>query len=151
MCNLKSFFEQVVTSCSADASDLMASLGCDFVIDYMSPDFVSMVKLYAPYDCVLDLSGPANAKKASEQTLSYLRPGSGQFITLSPPFLSNMDKFGLIGGSIKNVGDILSSNIKSWGNSQAVTKWAFFVPNGQTLDTFRKLLEEHRVYEFLFF
>jgi len=69
----------------------------------------------------------------------------GQFITLSPPFLSNIDKFGLLGGAVKNVGDLLNSNINTWSKGNAVTKWAFFIPNGPTLDTFADLAERDKV------
>lgn len=75
----------------------------------------------------------------------FLKPVTGQFITLSPPFLSNVDKYGLAGGTAKNLSDIVSSNIKSWADSKAMVKWAFFIPNGEPLGTFANLIEQERV------
>lgn len=92
----------------------------------------------------MDLSGPTNGKKALE-TIQHLKSVTGQYITLSPPFLSNMDKFGLLGGAAKNVGDLLFSNYETWNKGQVVTKWAFFIPNGNPLENFADLLESREV------
>lgn len=95
------------------------------------------------FDCILDLTGPTNTEKSME-TSKYLKIG-GQFITLSPPFLANIDKFGLLGGTVKNLGDLLNSNIKTWNKGNAVTKWAFFIPNGCALETFADLVKRQQV------
>jgi hypothetical protein len=94
----------------------------------------------------LDLSGPSNSKNALETT-QYLKSGMlGQYITLSPPFLSNMDKFGFLGGTAKNIGDLLSTNFQTWSKGQAFTKWAFFIPNGSALEKFTTLVESKKVH-----
>jgi hypothetical protein len=90
------------------------------------------------------LSGPSNSQ-AIEKTTPYLKPVVGQFITLSPPFLRNMDKYGFIGGAMKNVGDLLANNYQTWSKGSAVTKWAFFLPKGEPLDDFVELIESQRV------
>lgn len=101
------------------------------------------------YDCILDFSGPPkdsiDSKNAQNDKLSLLKRGSGQLITLSPPFLSNMDKWGLVGGAVKNAGDLIASNLKSLGGGGNLVKWAFFIPYGPPLEEFTKLIEAQKV------
>ncbi|ODN02156.1 Reticulon-4-interacting protein 1, mitochondrial [Orchesella cincta] len=141
---LKSQGATVITTCSTDAVPLVTSMGPDFVIDYMEHDTKSQIQRFAPYDCILHLSGPNTTEKSME-LVRYLKPVSGQFITLSPPFLGNVDKYGIVGGTAKNVGDLIMSNLKSFADGKAVTKWAFFIPAGDPLQTFADLIEKQRI------
>ncbi|CAL8090621.1 unnamed protein product [Orchesella dallaii] len=141
---LKSQSASVVTTCSTDAVPLVASMGPDSVIDYMDVNTNSQIQSFAPYDCILHLSGP-NTLEKSMQLVRHLKPVTGQFITLSPPFLGNVDKYGIFGGTAKNLGDLVMSNLKSWTDGKVVTKWAFFIPAGDPLQNFADLIEKQRI------
>lgn len=144
---LKSQGATVTTTCSTDAVNLVSELGADSVIDYKQGEHaVVEIRSQAPFDCILHLSGPSTLNKSME-LLPLLKPVSGQFITLSPPFLSNIDKHGIVGGAAKNLSELLSSNIKSWTDAKAVTKWAFFIPNGEPLRQYADLIEKKEVHQ----
>lgn len=58
--------------------------------------------------------------------------------------LKNVDQFGLIGGAVKNIGDILRYNVpiptnKSW------VKWGFFIPSQIGIEMLQKLVETEKV------
>jgi len=134
---LKAHGSFVVSTCSSDALPLLRDFGCDLAVDYKETGYASQIKQSSPFDCIVDLTGSPR----QPQLISLLKPGLGQYITLSPPFLSNIDKFGVCGGLARNLNDIMWENWKSFQNKGVPTKWAFFVPMGCALEKFTTLAE----------
>jgi NADPH:quinone reductase-like Zn-dependent oxidoreductase len=139
---LKSYGAYVVTTCSSDAVPLLSGLGCDFVVDYKSEDCPLHLKAHAPFDCILDLTGP---KRDSDKLHNLLKPATGQKITLSPPFLGNLDKYGLVGGLLKNLGDLALDNWKSLSSERVCTKWGFFIPSGEALQELSDSIAQDKI------
>lgn len=92
----------------------------------------------------MDLTGRENYD-ASKSLMKFLKPYKGQYIALSSPFLANMDRWGFLAGSMKNATDLINHNVNSWKDGTALTKWAFFIPNGCALDSFTHLIDAHMV------
>lgn len=135
----------MITTCSSDAVSLVTSLGPDRVIDYSQNDYKRNISSEAPFDCILHLSGPGNLESSLEQFSKHLKPKTGQFITLSPPFLKNIDKHGFVEGTAKNIMELITVNLKSITDAKAVTKWAFFIPSGEPLREHATLIENGMV------
>ncbi|CAG7728132.1 unnamed protein product [Allacma fusca] len=134
---------KVLTTCSTDAIPELENLGgFGIAVDYTQPDLITSLKSNAPFDCILNLSGP---RSDISQYLPLLKPGSGQYITLSPPLLANFDNYGFIGGAVKNALEVVKDNINSISNNRVVTKWAFFAPSSCGLAEVGALVEKGHV------
>lgn len=144
----KAWNQQVVTTCSSDAVNLLKNLGADEIIDYKEINCDDKINEEGPYDIILDCcnQGPDEIKKKG-----YLH---STYITLNSPLLKNIDEHGLICGSVKNIGDLLKYNIPIKDNKSFV-KWGFFAPSSTGIKMIQKLVESNaikpvvkKVYEF---
>lgn len=135
---LKAWNMQVVTTCSTDAVELVESLGAHVVIDYNDQHADSQIVEEGPYDIILDCCNQGvdvvRAKGYSHNT----------YITLNSPLLKNVDEFGLIAGSVKNVGELISYNVPILENKTAV-KWGFFVPSQTGINAIQKFVERGKI------
>jgi NADPH:quinone reductase-like Zn-dependent oxidoreductase len=135
---------KVVTTCSTDAVPQLESYlqGYGIAVDYTQPEVLTLLQSHAPYDCILNVSGPRND---ISHYLQLLKPVSGQYLTLSPPLLNNFDQHGFLGGAIKNALAILKENVDSISNNRVVTKWAFFMPSSCGLKEIGGLVDQGQI------
>lgn len=136
---LKAQGSQVVATCSENARELVHNLGADIVVDYNNPVEVESLRSYAPYDVVLDCSGQG------PQGAEHLNFKYQQYVTFSSPLLKNIDKSGLAVGILKNVGNLLETNIKSVTQQRGLVKWGFFTPSPQGMSLLKQLVERKKV------
>ncbi|KAM7352317.1 reticulon-4-interacting protein 1, mitochondrial [Cochliomyia hominivorax] len=136
---LKAQGTQVLATCSENAKELVKSLGTDIVIDYNNPSEMEKLRSFAPYDVVLDCSGqgPLGAERLN---FNYK-----QYVTFSSPLLKNIDNSGLGLGLLKNIGNILETNIKSVTKQNGLVKWGFFSPAPQGIEFLKKLAEQEKL------
>lgn len=66
------------------------------------------------------------------------------YITLNPPLLKNTDQYGLIVGTVKNIGELLKYNIPITENKSTV-KWGFFIPSETGIKTLKEFVENGKV------
>ncbi|XP_023287518.1 reticulon-4-interacting protein 1 homolog, mitochondrial isoform X2 [Orussus abietinus] len=135
---LKAWNMHVVTTCSSDAITLLEKMGADIIIDYKCDGADQLIKSEGPYDIILDCAnqGPDLIKVKGYPHSTY--------ITLNSPMLKNIDKYGLFGGGIKNIVDILKYNIYEPQKIGSV-KWGFFVPSRTGLNMLQTLVESGKV------
>lgn len=129
----------VTASCSANAFELVESLGADEVIDYNALDAVNQLCSNGPYDIILDCAG-RGGDYATQIPWKY-----DQYITLTSPALRNIDTYGLIGGIVKNLFNIIGDNVQSITKQRALVKWAYFLPAPQGIAYLGKLVERNKV------
>ncbi|KAH8334463.1 hypothetical protein KR059_010442 [Drosophila kikkawai] len=136
---LKSQKVQVLATCSENATEMVRNLGADLVVDYNNSEAMEELCKYAPYDIVLDCSGQGG-EKAAESKFDFR-----QYITFSSPLLANIDKQGLGLGALKNVFDLVQTNIRSVSQRGGLVKWGFFSPAPQGIQFLKKLVEQRKL------
>ncbi|XP_016941069.3 reticulon-4-interacting protein 1 homolog, mitochondrial [Drosophila suzukii] len=136
---LKSQKVQVLATCSENAIEMVRNLGADFVVDYNNREAVEELCKYAPYDIVLDCAGQGG-QQAAESKFDFR-----QYITFSSPLLANIDKQGLGLGALKNVFDLVQTNVKSVTQRGGLVKWGFFSPAPQGIQFLQKLVEQRKL------
>lgn len=138
----------VVASCAADAHDLVRAAGVEHIVDYRASDAEQQLTDGGPYDIVLDCAG-YGADYARKVRWSY-----GHYVTFTSPLLANNDAYGLLGGSVRNVMQLLADNwntkvaANGGGGSMAngLVKWAYVVTLPQAVEYLKRLLEEGKVH-----
>ncbi|EDW87490.2 reticulon-4-interacting protein 1 homolog, mitochondrial [Drosophila yakuba] len=136
---LKSQKVQVLATCSENAIEMVRNLGADFVVDYNNAEAMEELCKYAPYDIVLDCAGQGG-QKAAETKFDFR-----QYITFSSPLLANIDKQGLGVGALKNVFDLVQTNVRSVTQRGGLVKWGFFSPAPQGIQFLQKLVEQRKL------
>ncbi|XP_043277624.1 reticulon-4-interacting protein 1, mitochondrial [Venturia canescens] len=145
---LKAWNSHVITTCSSDAVNMLIELGADVVIDYKEDSADDRIVDEGPYDIILDCcqQGPDTIKEKGYPHKTY--------ITLNSPLLKNVDQHGLIGGTVKNIGDLVKYNIPSRENKSSV-RWGFFTPSRAGINMIQELVESgqilpviHKTYSF---
>lgn len=136
---LKSQKVQVLATCSENAIEMVRNLGADLVVDYSNGEAMEELCKYAPYDIVLDCSGQGGEKAAD------LKFDFRQYITFSSPVLANIDKQGLGLGALKNVVDLVQTNVRSVSQRGGLVKWGFFSPAPHGIQFLQKLVEQRKV------
>ncbi|XP_017075120.2 reticulon-4-interacting protein 1 homolog, mitochondrial [Drosophila eugracilis] len=136
---LKSQKVQVLATCSENAVDMVRNLGADIVVDYNNSAAMEELGKYAPYDIVLDCAGQGG-QKAAESKFDFR-----QYITFSSPLLANIDKQGLGLGALKNVFDLVQTNVRSVTQRGGLVKWGFFSPAPQGIQFLQKLVEQRKL------
>ena len=81
--------------------------------------------------------------------MPLLKPLVGQYISLNPPTLSNVDNYGLTLGSLKTAADFIRINVHSLVNDQVTTRWGYFVPSSTGLKAIAELIEKELVSYFI--
>lgn len=130
----------VTVTCSTDALPFVQNLGSiPNIIDYTSEDHTKHLSNLGPFDLVLDCAGKGSdyAKELPCQFHSY--------VTFSSPTLRNTDEMGLIAGNVKNIADLIKSNVESIGAKKGIVKWAYFLPAPQALNYLRRLVMDGRL------
>ncbi|XP_063698068.1 reticulon-4-interacting protein 1 homolog, mitochondrial isoform X2 [Culicoides brevitarsis] len=130
----------VTVTCSSDALPFVQSLGnIPNIVDYKSPHYEQDLKSMGTFDLVLDCAGkgPDHAKDLPCPFYTY--------VTFSSPTLRNTDEMGLIAGNVKNLADLIKSNVEAIGAKKGIVKWAYFLPAPQGLTYLRKLVNEGRL------
>ncbi|XP_043240954.1 reticulon-4-interacting protein 1 homolog, mitochondrial-like [Amphibalanus amphitrite] len=137
---LKAWGCQVTATCATDAVELVESLGADVVVDYTAPDADEHLKLMQGYDLILDCSGGHG-----ERHIPLMKPWTyAKYVTLSPPLLKNIDADGLVAGGVRNLAELVQSNISSHTQGRS-HRWAFFMPNGCALSQVRDLVDDGKI------
>ncbi|XP_061399372.1 reticulon-4-interacting protein 1 homolog, mitochondrial [Musca vetustissima] len=136
---LKAQGAQIVSTCSENAREMVQNLGADIVIDYHNPVEMETLRQYAPYDIVLDCSGQGPAG-AEQLQFKYQ-----QYVTFSSPLLKNIDSSGMALGLLKNVGNLLETNVKSITQQKGLVKWGFFSPAPQGISHLKRLVERKKL------
>ncbi|KAH8246612.1 hypothetical protein KR038_005816 [Drosophila bunnanda] len=136
---LKSQKVQVLATCSENAIEMVRNLGADLVVDYNNSEAMEELSKYAPYDIVLDCSGQGG-ERAAESKFDFR-----QYITFSSPLLANIDKQGLGLGALKNVFDLVQTNVRSVSQRGGLVKWGFFSPAPQGIQFLQKLVEQRKL------
>lgn len=135
---LKSQKVQVLATCSENAIEMVRNLGADLVVDYSNGEAMEELCKYAPYDIVLDCSGQGGEKAAD------LKFDFRQYITFSSPVLANIDKQGLGLGALKNVVDLVQTNVRSVSQRGASSSGASSVPLRTAFNSFRNWWSSER-------
>lgn len=127
-----------MTTCSSDAVNLLEDLGADHVIDYKEKNCDGKIQEEGPYDIILDCcnQGPDEIQRKGYSHSTY--------ITLNSPMLRNIDQHGLIGGAVKNIGDLFKYNIPVKDNKSCV-KWGFFAPSTTGIKMIQELVETNSI------
>lgn len=90
------------------------------------------------YDIILDCSNQGIEKIKSKKYRFK------NYITLNSLLLKNIDHYGLIGGTMNNIADLLKYNIPNKKDGSCV-KWGFFIPSTTGLNALQKLVENEQV------
>lgn len=141
----------VVATCAADAHELVSAAGVEHVIDYRAADAEQRLAESGPYDIVLDCAG-YGGDYARKVRWSY-----GHYVTFTSPLLANNDAYGLLGGSVRNVLQLVADNWNTkmaaatggggigGGIANGLVKWAYVVTLPQAVEYLKRLLEEGKV------
>lgn len=129
---------EVVATCGPDAIPLIQNLGITKVVDYTSADSDQFLISESPYDIILDCAG-----KGSDYA-STLPWSFKQYITFKSPLLKNFDSHGIVSGGIRNVKDLISSNLAAM-NGNGVVKWGYFWPAQSGIQYLKKLAENRKL------
>ncbi|KZC06101.1 Reticulon-4-interacting protein 1, mitochondrial [Dufourea novaeangliae] len=134
----KAWNMHVITTCSSDAINLVQKLGADVVIDYKLDDADSRLIVEGPYNIILDCAnhGPYKIRSKGYPHCTY--------ITLNSPLLKNIDRHGLIAGTVKNIGELMKYNIPSVENKSFV-KWGFFTPSQVGIKALQEFIESGKI------
>ncbi|XP_012267366.2 reticulon-4-interacting protein 1, mitochondrial [Athalia rosae] len=135
---LKAWNMQVVTTCSTDAVELVEGLGAHVVVDYNDQNAESQILEEGPYDIILD---------CCNQGIDVIRAKGyphNTFITLNSPLLRNIDEYGWVAGSMKNIGELIKYNVPMIENKSFV-KWAVFVPSQTGINVIQKFVESGKI------
>lgn len=135
---LKAWNMHVITTCSSDAVNTLERLGADIVIDYKLDDADLQIASEGPYDIILDCAnqGPSQIRAKGYPHNTY--------ISLNSPVLKNIDEYGLISGTVKNIGELVKYNIPI-GDNKGTVKWGFFVPSRTGISMIEELVENGKV------
>lgn len=135
---LKAWNMHVITTCSSDAVNMLEQLGADIVIDYKLDDADLQITHEGPYDIILDCAnqGPSKIRAKGYPHNTY--------ISLNSPLLKNVDKHGLITGTVRNIGELIKYNIPVRDNRSCV-KWGFFVPSQTGITMIQELVEDEKI------
>ncbi|RUS90443.1 hypothetical protein EGW08_001784 [Elysia chlorotica] len=137
----KAWGMHVTTTCSSDAAELVASLGADDVIDYTRTQVWSELQHREKFEYILDPLGGEVTDKAAK----FLSPWkNSKLITLNFPLLKNSDEMGVVPGLFKSAISAGFATLKGLQSGGSV-RWAAFNPNGQALDTVRRLVEQDKI------
>ncbi|XP_021917276.1 reticulon-4-interacting protein 1 homolog, mitochondrial isoform X2 [Zootermopsis nevadensis] len=142
---LKAWGAQVVTTCRADAVPLLESFGADCVIDYTHTDAEKQIREEGKYNIILDAAGlGADAGPKYADCLKDIN--ISKFITLRSPLLRNVDDYGVVAGTMKNIADLFVTNVKTGIMSKSSTvRWGFFLPLSDAIREITTLVEEGKM------
>lgn len=130
----------LTVTCATDAIPFVQSLGAILnIIDYTSQDYTNQLSSLGAFDMVLDCAG-----KGSDYAKELPCPFH-TYVTFSSPTLKNMDDMGLIAGNLRNLTDLIKSNVESIGAKKGIVKWAYFIPAPQALTYLRNLVSDGRL------
>ncbi|KAG8035288.1 hypothetical protein G9C98_004536 [Cotesia typhae] len=129
---------KVISTCSTDAVDQLKKLGADIVINYKDQNANQLVINEGIYDIILDCSNQGIEKISSKKYRFK------SYITLNSLLLKNIDHYGLIGGTMNNIADLLKYNIPNKKDGSCV-KWGFFIPSTIGLNALQKLVENEQL------
>ncbi|ENN75892.1 reticulon-4-interacting protein 1, mitochondrial isoform X1 [Dendroctonus ponderosae] len=127
----------VYSTCSNDAMRLVTSLGTDLAFDRNDPDFVRNVQSEGKYHVILD---------ACNMGIENLPAGwqYESFVTLNSPLLVNNDKYGLFGGMLRSIGNLLNTN-RSKICSGKTLRWGYFVPSRRGFEFIHTLICQEKI------
>lgn len=134
---------------------MVNSLGIDAVFDYTKETYVDGVaaigryynfllttahlflSLLFRYDIILDCGkvGHENIPKSWKYN---------KYITLNSPLVRNTESYGLLGGLVASVGDLVSTNAPKLPDGKSV-RWGFFVPSSDGLKFVDRLIKSGKV------
>lgn len=130
---------RVIATCSTDAIPFVENLKVDHIIDYTNENATQELIQSGPYDIILDCAGKG-PEYAEEIPWKFK-----QYVTFSSPLLKNIDAYGIPGGMLLNLADIMQKNIKTLSSQKGVVKWGYFMPVPQGIQYLGKLVETNRL------
>lgn len=138
----------VTATCSKNAIPLVRSLGADNVIDYTAPNATEQFRGLS-FDIILDSAGQG-AEYANKVPWQF-----GEYITLFPPLLKNIDSNGIVLGSLKSLNTLLKNNLETLSKYKGFVMWGIFTPAPQGIEYLSRLADTEKlrpiidsVYEF---
>ncbi|KAJ8920869.1 hypothetical protein NQ315_015662 [Exocentrus adspersus] len=144
---LKSQSCEVFGTCSGDAMPMVQGLGADQVFNYKDEHFMKQVAQEGRYHIILD------GAKFGYQNI----PKSWQYdtyITLNSPLLTNTDRYGVLGGLVYSLNNLLEANVGSQSAGGSV-RWGFFVPCSNGFEFIDNIIKSgkikpviHKVFKF---
>ena len=135
---MKAWGATVITSCSTDAIPLVESLGADGVIDYKTENIRNELKYAEGFDVFLDTMG-------AEDCMSLLKTwSSAKYVTIKTPFLTDIDKHGLLAGAALSVSKLGCGLLQGLKDGRSY-RWAFFIPDSRALNTAKELVEAEKI------
>lgn len=139
----------VVATCAADARQLVEAAGVRTVIDYRAADAEQQLVDGGPYDIVLDCAGKGG-DYAGQLAWQY-----GQYVTFTSPVLGNNDQYGLVAGTVRNVCELLATNLRSVRRASGqgpdatcggLVKWAYVAACPPAMEYLRRLVADGKVW-----
>lgn len=93
----------------------------------------------------MDCAGLGQEK--SVKYLKYLKDYNfSKFITLKSPMLKNFNELGVLGGIVKNAGDLLFANLNAGLFSKSTSvRWGFFLPTEAALKEITEAVQNKEV------
>ena len=150
---------KVVSTCSTDAIPVIQNLGSDVIVDYKSLDANSKLRALGGYniehrenklflhflnvfsfDVILDCTG-----KWDGYDYDLLKScANAKYLTLVPPILNNFNNYGVIGGILKTIYDLIAANILIIFKLKTL-RWVLFSPNSSALRKLRDYAQNEKV------
>lgn len=129
----------VSATCSKDAVAYVEKLGVPDVIDYAAGDADEKIAASGPFDVVLDCAGKTSAYA------SVIPCKFKQYITFNSPLLRNVEEFGLLAGSFKNLTDLIENNFSTMKSENGLVKWGYFLPAPHGIQYLQRLVERGQI------
>ncbi|GFO40247.1 reticulon-4-interacting protein 1-like protein, mitochondrial, partial [Plakobranchus ocellatus] len=137
----KAWGMHVTTTCSADAVDLVTSLGADEVVDYTQEPLWEKLNHLNRFEYILDTLGGDATDKAAKLLSPWK---NSKLVTLNFPLLRNSDELGVVPGLLKSAISAGITTLKGFQSGGSI-RWAAFNPNGPALETIRHLVEKGKI------
>ena len=136
-------------------------MGSDVIVDYKSPEansklralggyddrkqetkFISSFKHFLfSFDVILDCTG-----KWDGFDYDLLKPcANAKYLTLVPPILNNFNNYGVIGGILKTIYDLIAANALIIFQLKTL-RWVLFSPNSSALRKLRDYAQNDQVF-----
>lgn len=133
--------ENIIVTAICDSTgsvELIKNLGADVVINYRTDNLIEKLTGQS-FDIILDAAG-LGADYAMKMPWKF-----NQYITLIPPLANDIDRHGLILGSLKSAFTFVKSNAQTIRSHRGLLKWGFFTPAPQGIEFIRKHVENGRI------
>ncbi|XP_018013325.1 reticulon-4-interacting protein 1, mitochondrial [Hyalella azteca] len=137
---LRAWGAHVAGVCSADAFDLLTSLGITELYDYSDPHALRELFADKSFDLVVDGSGCADLPYVD----ALKRHAGAVYVTLTLPLLPDVDRHGVVLGAAKSGFNLLAKNRES-AREGRIVKWGLFRSSRSALQHVADMLQNKQL------